>query len=100
MAEPSPLFKTLAIEPDPPAAPPPSQQDHARAIALIQVALSTIWQQFVVATSHMFTLLSAGSVFVLFYVTADPNTHQLVMLGGYALFVLAANWLVIGSRKR
>jgi hypothetical protein len=103
MAEPSPLFKTLAIEPDPPAAPPPPQQnahEHAVAIQMIRMALSAVWQQFVIALAHLFTLASAASVFALYFVTADPNTHQLIMLGGYSLFVLCANWLVIGSRRK
>lgn len=99
MAEPSPLFRTLSVEPDPPAQPKPTPEQNAVAIQMIRMALSAIWQQYVIALSHLFTLASAGSVFALYFVTADPNIHQLVMLGGYSLFVLAANFLVIGGRK-
>lgn len=108
MAEPSPLFKTLAIEPgfaeeaSPGAArpPTPTPEQNAVAIQMIRIALSAIWQQFVVAVAHLFTLASCASVFVLALTIPDPNTRQLVMLGGYALFVLAANFLVIGSRRK
>lgn len=98
MAEPSPLFRTLSVEPDPQPAPP-SKEQNAVAIQMIRMALSSLWQQFVIALAHLFTLASGASVFVLYFYTADPNTRQLVMLGGYSLFVLAANWLVLWSRK-
>ena len=98
MVEPSPLFRTLSVEPDAPT--PQSDQQQAVAIKMISIALSALWQQFIVSLAHLFTLLSGGSVFVLYFYTADPNVHQLIMLGGYSLFVLAANWLVIGSRQK
>ncbi len=99
MVDPSPLFKTLSVEPDPQPSPQQSAQQQAVAIRMIQIALSALWQQFIISLAHLFTLASGASVFVLFLSIADPNTRQLVMLGGYAVFVLAANWLVIGSRK-
>ena len=95
--QPSPLFRVVGTEPDTP--PQASSQQYAQAINLIQIGLSTIWQQFVIAVAHAFTLFSAATVFVLCLWTPDPNTHQLVMLGGYSLFILAANYLVIRSRK-
>jgi hypothetical protein len=95
--QPSSLFRVVSAEPDAP--PQPSQQQYAQAINLIQIGLSTIWQQFVIALSHAFTLFSCASVFVLYFWTGDPNVHQLVMLGGYSVFILAANYLVIRSRK-
>jgi hypothetical protein len=100
MAEPSPLFRTLAIEPDPPPASPQSDKQHAVAIKMIQIALSAIWQQFIIALSHLFTLASAGSCFVLWLLTPDPNPHQLISMGMYAGFVLAANVLVLRSRRK
>ena len=95
--QPSPLFRVVGAEPD---APQQTPQEHAVAIKMISIALSALWQQFVIAVTHCFTLASGASVFVLYFYTADPNIHQLVMLGGYSSFVLAANWLVIGSRRK
>jgi hypothetical protein len=102
MAEPHPLFRTLAVEPDPPPAPAPQLNSQANAVAIhvLKVALSAIWQQFVIAIAHLFTLASAGSCFVLWLLTPDPNTKQLVALGMYAGFVLAANMQVLWSRRK
>ena len=92
--QPSPLFKVVSEEPE-----APSQQDQAVAITMIQIALSAIWKQFVIAVAHTFTLLSVASAFVLWLLIPDPNTKQLISMGMYAAFVLAANLLVIWSRK-
>jgi hypothetical protein len=102
MAEPSPLFRTLAIEPDPPpaTAPQPTDQQQAVAIQMIRIALSAIWQQFIIAVAHIFTLASAGSCFVLWLLTPDPNSKQLVSMGMYATFILVANVLVLWSRRK
>lgn len=100
MVEASPLFKTLAIEPDPPpATSPQAAQQQAVAIQMIRMALSALWQQYVIALSHLFTLASGGSCFVLWLLTPDPNQHQLISMGMYAAFVLVANVLVLRSRK-
>jgi hypothetical protein len=101
MVEASPLFKTLAIEPDPPTAPQSQAAANQQAVAIkmIQIALSAIWQQFIIALSHLFTLASGASCFVLWLLTPDPNQHQLISMGMYAAFVLVANVLVLRSRK-
>jgi hypothetical protein len=95
--QPKPLFTVVGQEPD---TPQPTPQQYAQAISLIQIGLSTLWQQFVVAVAHAFTLFSCASVFVLYFCTSDPNVHQLIMLGGYSIFILAANYLVIRSRHK
>jgi hypothetical protein len=108
MAEPSQLFKTISVEPDPPqpnpqailAAHQAAAQKEATAIKMIQVALSSLWQQYTIALANLFTLASGGSCFVLWLLTPDPNTKQLVALGMYAGFVLAANMLVLWSRRK
>jgi hypothetical protein len=97
-SQPNPLFRVVGTEPDTP--PQPTNQQYAQAISLIQIGLSTVWQQFVIAVAHAFTLFSCASVFVLYFCTSDPNVHQLIMLGGYSLFILAANYLVIRSRHK
>jgi hypothetical protein len=101
MAEPSPLFRTLAVEPDPPPAQPQATaQQQAVAIQMIRMALSALWQQYVIALSHLFTLATAGSCFVLWLLTPDPDPHQLISMGMYATFVLVANVLVLRSRRK
>lgn len=105
MVEPSPLFKTLSVEPDP-ATPAASQdiarkaQENAVAIQMIRMALSAIWQQYVIAVSHLYVLASGASVFVLWLSTPDPKPSQLTAMGMYAGFVLASNLLVIWSRRK
>lgn len=89
------------VEDDAPPVPQPTQQDQAAAVQMIRIALSALWQQFTIAVAHCFTLLSAASVFVLFFVAPqDPSVKQLTLLGIYAAFILLANAMVIWSRRK
>lgn len=63
------------------------------AIDMMQIALSTIWQQFAIAIASLFQLATVASVFVLWYITPDPNQNQIVMLTIYATFILIINYL-------
>lgn len=98
--QPSPLFKVIGQEPDEPAPPQQNPQDQAVAIKMIQIALSAIWQQAIIAVAHLFTLLSVASAFVLWIMIPDPNTRQLIAMGMFAVFILTANLLVIWSRRK
>lgn len=60
----------------------------------IALALTALSQKSLVALSSLFTLSTVASAFVLWYVTPDPNTFQLIKLGLYGIFVLGANWIV------
>lgn len=102
------LFNVLGTEDDetvprvPQPKPParePTQQEHAAAIAMIRIALSALWQRFIVALAELFTIASVGSAFVLWLLIPDPNTKQLVALGMYGAFVAIMNLLVMWSRK-
>jgi len=95
--QPNPLFRVVSAEQE---APDPTAQQQAVATTMIRMALTALAQRFVVALSNLFTLLTVGSVFILCIWTPDPNTHQLVMLGGYSLFILLVNYLVIASRRK
>ena len=78
------------VEPDdePVAAP-------RRDTGLLLLALKTLSQRALAAVADLFTLVTVGSAFWLFFAVKDqPNTFQLVLAATYALFVLAANWIV------
>lgn len=93
----SPLFKVIP-EPEPEATVSP--QENAVAVKMLHIALQGLWREAAIAVSHLFTLLSAASVFVLFFVApSDPTVKQLTLLGIYSAFVLLANALVIWSRR-
>ena len=42
----------------------------------------------------LFAVPAVGSAFLLWYLTPKPDVYQIVSLTIYALFVLAAAWLV------
>jgi len=63
--------------------------------SLLLLNLKTLSQKTLVALASLFSLITVASVFWLAMVIIhDPNVYQLVGLGGYALFVLAANVIV------
>ena len=81
--------------PQPVAADPAVQNPrlHKVAVDMLQLALVALSQRFVVAVASLFTLLTVGSVFVLWYLTPDPSQTQIVSLALYAVFILAVNYL-------
>ena len=60
----------------------------------IVLALTALSQRATIALSNLFVLAAIGSAFVLWYVTPQPDTYQLVKLGLYGIFVLGACWIV------
>src|SRR5262245_16812555 len=70
-----------------------AQQQQAAQRALT-IGLQAIAQRTVIALANLFTLVTVGSVFWLFYTVHDPNNGQLIALGAYSIFVLLANWIV------
>ena len=68
------------------------------AVKLIQMALVALSQRAVVALADLFTLLTVGSAFWLWWSIPVPNDRQIAALTIYALFVLAANWIVRGRK--
>lgn len=92
MAEPA-RFQ-LVEEPDPPQAGEPDPVGQQLATDALLLALRALSQRALVALASLFTLITVGSAFWLALSIHDPNSYQLVELGGYFLFVLAANWIV------
>lgn len=76
-----------------PAPPADSAATRAGTEALI-LGLKALSQRAVAAAKTYFTLLSLVSCWWLWHTIPDPNNTQLVSLGMYALFVLAANVIV------
>jgi hypothetical protein len=64
------------------------------AVSALMLALRTLSQRALVALADLFCLLTCASVFWLWLTIPDPNPHQLVGLGMYAIFTLAANLIV------
>jgi hypothetical protein len=63
--------------------------------SLLLLNLKTLSQKTLTAAAALFSLLTVASVFWLaMTVIHDPNTYQLVGLGGYAGFILLINWIV------
>jgi len=58
------------------------------------LALKALSQRALIALDNLFTLLTVFLVFWLWRSTPEPNTYQLVGLGIFAVFVLAANVIV------
>lgn len=75
----------------------PTAQDAATSIGIeaLRLGLGALTQRTLVAISRLFTLLTVTSAFALWWnVLPAPTILQLVGLGMYGLFVLAANFLV------
>jgi hypothetical protein len=93
MAEP---FKLEVV----PETDPPTQDasaDVARSdatTAMFMMALGALSKRALVALASMFSLLTAGSAFWLWFLTPKPDVYQIVSLTIYSIFILALNWLV------
>ena len=84
-----PAFEVIETDDEPVAQPP------KRDTALLMLALKSLSQRAIAAIADLFTLVTVGSAFWLFFaIKTEPNTYQLVLAATYALFVLAANWIV------
>lgn len=93
MAQNNPGFEVV-VDNDAPKQPDPN----GVAVRLIQMALVALSQRAVVALADLFTLLTVGSAFWLWWSIPSPNDRQIIALSIYALFVLAANWIVRGRK--
>ena len=92
MAEPK-RFE-LVEESDPADSPIPPQNESRFSTDLLFLSLQALSKKTLVALSNLFCLLTVGSAFWLCLTIHDPNPFQLVEIGGYFTFVLAANWIV------
>jgi len=58
------------------------------------LALKALSQRAVAAIADLFTLLTVFGAWWLWHSIPDPNPNQIVALTIFAMFTLAANWLV------
>ena len=64
------------------------------AASMVALGLKALSQRALAATKDVFTLLSVGSAFWLWNSIPNPSPTQIISLGLYALFILAANVIV------
>jgi len=93
MAQEARKFEPVEI-PEPVEQSPAEKAAAAFAASAIHLGLKTLSQKAITATKDIFTLLSAGSVFWLWWSIPDPKLTQIFALGLYALFILVANVIV------
>lgn len=90
MAEPK-KWEVIQDELEPVA---PSADPQPPGLDLLLLSLKTLSQRAVTAVTNLFTLVTMAGTWFLWYKTPDPNPTQIVSLTIFAVFVLAANWLV------
>lgn len=76
----------------------PAPVDNGVAIAMLTIGLKALSQRALTAAADLFTLTTCAGAWYLWYLTPSPTYPQIVSLSIFALFVLAANWIVRGSR--
>jgi len=67
---------------------------NAAAISALALGLKTLSQRAIAGSRALFTLVSVGSCFWLWNNTPDPSVTQIASLTLYAVFILAANYIV------
>ena len=92
MATPSRL-RQVGPDVDVPTDAPNPALDSA-ALGVLLLSLKTLSQRAIAATRDVFTLLSVGSGFWLWFNIPDPKPTQIIALSLYALFILSANVIV------
>lgn len=73
---------------------PPAPVDNGVAIAMLTIGLKALSQRALTAATDLFTLLTVASAFWLWWSIPAPNDRQITSLTIYALFILAANYIV------
>ena len=101
LLETNPGFEIVGgTETDPPAPSgsgvtgKPAPVDNTVAIAMLTVALKALSQRALMAASDLFTLITCIGAWYLWYSIPEPNDRQIAALTIYALFTLAANYIV------
>lgn len=77
---------------------PPSKSAQAAIITSLLLALKAISQRAFIALLDLFSLITAGAAFWLFYSFDTPTVYQIVHASIFAVFVLAINWIVRQQR--
>lgn len=63
-------------------------------IAMLTIALKALSQRALVAATDLFTLITCAGAWWLWYLTPSPTYQQIVHNSIFAVFVLAANYIV------
>lgn len=63
-------------------------------IMMLTIALKALSQRALTAATDLFTLITCFGAWWLWYLTPDPTDRQIISLSIYALFTLAANYIV------
>lgn len=71
----------------------PPEQDNTVAVKMMLMAMKALSQRALIALASLFNLAAGASVFVLALSMPNPTVYQLVLLGMYSIFVLAACYL-------
>ena len=68
--------------------------DNGVHIAMLRIALTALSQRALTAVLDLFCLITCSGAWVLWYLTPSPTYLQIVHNTIFALFTLAANWIV------
>ncbi len=68
--------------------------DNGVAIAMLTIGLKALSQRALTAVTDLFTLITVAGAFYLWLLTPNPTDRQIISLSIYALFTLAANYIV------
>jgi len=85
---------TLEKEEIEPPAPAAASSAESAGMHMLYLGLKALSQRALIALSALFTLLTVASAFWLWMTIKDPNVMQLIEMGMYGIFVLAANLIV------
>lgn len=72
----------------------PASVDNGVAVAMLTIGLKALGQKALVAAGTLFTLVTCAGAWILWYLTPEPSVLQIVHNSIFALFVLAANYIV------
>lgn len=89
MAQTNPGFEVVGgtdAEPAPQATP--------TQVLMLSIALKALSQRALTAATDLFTLITCGGAWVLWYLTPEPTYQQIVHNTIFAVFILAANYIV------
>lgn len=82
------------IEDEPVTVDPREREESQLAASALMLALTALSQRAIAAATTYFTLLTIAGTWWLWWSIPDPSPTQIVSLSIFAVFILAANWLV------
>lgn len=98
MAATNPGFQVVRDETETEPAPAPQPAATPVQIIMLQLALKALSQRALTAAMDLFTLITCTGAWYLWFLTPTPTDKQIISLSIYALFTLAANWIVRGRK--